>query len=130
MSNFTDEMIVMDEVNSTTSGRYIDVSEFDFGVANVIFDDATSTLKFTGATSDDAPDVTAAQSTTNRFDYLDVTDLEDGASIDGDTGIAASSATDNRLIRITLQGLKWFTAVNALYTGGSTSVRIKLFRNS
>lgn len=35
--------------------------------------------------SDTAPDFSAAQSDTNRWDYIQVKDYEDNASIDGDT---------------------------------------------
>ena len=38
--------------------------------------------------SDTPPDFAAAQTNSNRWDYVQVKDYEDNAAIDGDTGVA------------------------------------------
>lgn len=88
---------------------------------------STLTVKFVGSISEACPDFTAAQSATNQWDYIDVIDLEDGASIDGDTGISTAAADDHRLFEANVNGLKWVTAIVTARTGGSVTVRCRTF---
>ena len=46
---------------------------------------ANFTIKFQGSMSDTAPTFSAAQSNTNRWDYIQVKDYQNNSSIDGDT---------------------------------------------
>lgn len=46
---------------------------------------ANFTIKFQGSYSSVKPDFSAAQSNTNRWDYIQVRDIQNNAAIDGDT---------------------------------------------
>lgn len=91
--------------------------------------DAALTVKFQGSIQETAPDFSAAQSVTNHWDYIQVIDLEDAATIDGDTGISVATADDYRLLELNFNGLKWINAVVTARTQGEVTVIAKLFSN-
>lgn len=126
---FTDEIAILTAAAvADTEGNYQDVSDYDYGV--ISFNTASSancTVKFAGSIMDTCPDMSATQSTTVRYDYLDITDLQSGASIDGDTGIAPAGTDDHRLFRVDLRGLKWFGAIMTARSAGSATVKAKFF---
>jgi len=104
----------------------------DFKNAILTFDtdgggDAALTVKFQGSVAEDAPDFSAAQSPTNQWDYIEVVDLEDGAAIDGDTGIAVATADDNRTVEANINGLMWINAIISGWTEGEVTVKARLF---
>ena len=104
----------------------------DFTHAVISFntaDSANLTLKFAGSIAEVAPDFGAAQSATNSFDYIQVKDLEDGSSIDGDTGIAPAGADDHRLFELNINALQYFTAVVTARAAGSVTVKVRLYNN-
>lgn len=76
----------------------------------------TSTVKFKGAISDDKPTFTAAQSGSNRWDYVQCNDLQSGTAINGDTGVAFTD-NDVRLVEINVNGLTWLD-ISAVTTVG------------
>jgi len=86
---------------------------------------ANLTIKFVGSDAEECPDFNAAQSPTNRFDYIDVIDIEDGSSIDGDTGLAPAGTDDQRHFAVNTDGLRWFSAVITAFTAGTIEVRVK-----
>jgi hypothetical protein len=113
---------------ATGVGNNINVENFryavlEFGTAS----SANLTIKFQGSVSDDAPTFSSAQSVSNHWDYIDVIDLEDGASIDGDTGVAPAGTDDFRLFQVNVDGLKWLCARVTAYAAGSVTVKVKLF---
>jgi len=127
---FTTEQIVLDAKAGTGIGTPVMVDDFktmtlSFGTAAT----STLTVKFQGSISDTMPDFAAAQSVSNHWDYIDVIDLQDGSSIDGDTGIAVAGGTDFRLFEVNGGGLKWLCAVVTARTGGSATVKVKCFEN-
>jgi len=87
----------------------------------------TMTVKFQGSIADDAPDFNAAQSPTNRWDYIDVVDLQNGTSIDGDTGVACAGTADDRLFEVNVNNLAYMTVAITSYTAGYLDVRVKTF---
>ena len=87
-------------------------------------DPANLTIKFVGSMSNAAPTFSAARSVTNNFEYIDVLDLQDGASIDGDTGIAFAAANDIRNLEINLGGLRWINAVISSYVAGALTLKV------
>lgn len=64
----------------------------------------------------------------NKWDFIDVVDLEDGASIDGDTGIAFT-VPDVRLVEINVNALDWIAVNCSAYVAGSCSVDVTLVTN-
>ena len=87
---------------------------------------STMTFKFQGSFSDAVPAFANAQSTSNEWDYVDVQDLEDGSSIDGDTGIALSGADDNRHLEVNVNQLRYFTVAITAWTQGKLRATLTL----
>lgn len=90
---------------------------------------AALTVKFRGSISETAPDFTAAQSVTNMWDNIEVIDIQNGAAIDGDTGIAVATADDYRLLAANVDGLRHFAAVVTARTAGSVTVKMLAMNN-
>lgn len=90
---------------------------------------ANMTVKFAGSYTDTCPDFYQPQSPTNQFDFLQVVDLEDGAFIDGDTGIAPAGTDDNRALEINTNGMRWITAVVTAWSAGDVTIAMRLFDN-
>lgn len=78
---------------------------------------ASGTLKFACSNQATKPTFSSAQSATNRWDYVQVVDKEDGSTIDGDTGITLSDTSDVRQFEINDNYCKWF---KPLLTGNTT----------
>lgn len=85
---------------------------------------ANATINFVGSLSNTAPTFSAARSVSNHFEYIDVIDLEDGASIDGDTGIAFAAANDFRNLEVNFGGLKWINAVVSSWVDGQITLKV------
>lgn len=94
---------------------------------------STFTIKIAGAIGDVAPDLTAVQSTTNAYDFLEVVDLQDGATIDGDTGITitdATAAVNTRMFEVNTNAIDYVGVIVSSYTDGSVSASITLTDNA
>jgi hypothetical protein len=89
---------------------------------------AAFTIKFQGSCSDTCPSFDAAQSNTNRWDYIEVRDLEDNNAIDGDTGVTYAD-DDVTQYEFNVNGLKWACASITSLTQGVISLRLKPFSN-
>lgn len=94
---------------------------------------STFTIKFCGSIGDTAFDATAAQSTTNAYDFLECIDLQDGSAIDGDTGILidnTTAAVNCRMFEINVNCIDFIAAQITSYTDGSASACITLTDNA
>lgn len=106
----------------------IDVSSYSTAIISVSSADSVDlVLKFAGAISDTAPDFFLAQSTTNRYDFLDLIDREDLASIDGDTGFDTGGTDLQRVFQLDVRGLKWLSARTLDFVIGTLVIKCKLF---
>tara|TARA_R100000365_G_C2729082_1_gene59690 strand:- start:118 stop:513 length:396 start_codon:yes stop_codon:yes gene_type:complete len=124
------EVTILDAAAATGAGTAINVKEFDY-VTLMVSTVALSSLtaKVVGSAQQDEPDWATAAGADNHWDYVDVTDLEDEASIDGDTGLAVADAAEVRTLRVNVQGLTWLNANVTAYTDGSITVRAVAFDN-
>jgi len=114
---------------STPPSKIIDVQDFKT-VTMALKSTAAAlncTLQFVGSISEEAPDFNAAISTTNIYDFIDIIDLEDNASIDGETGIAAAGASLTGMYQANVDGLKWFSMIYKIGTAGSLNIDVRLF---
>lgn len=108
-------------------GKVINVEDFDhicLGFATA--GNANLTVKAQGSMQDNV-DFNASQSTTNIWDYVDMKDLEDNASIAGDTGIALTGTDDCRNIEVNVNGLARFTMAITAWSAGTMEVKVKRF---
>jgi hypothetical protein len=127
---FQEAKLILDAKGATGIGTPMEVSDF----AHLILSLATATsanltVKFQGSIQHDMPDFNAAQSVTNMWDYIQVKDLEDGSSIDGDVGIAPAGTDDFRQFELNVNALKWICAVVTARSAGSVTVKCKPFSN-
>ena len=123
---------LLDAAAAASTGTTMLVQDF----RNVVFSfdtdggaDANLTVKFQGSISADAPDFSAARSPSNQWDYINVIDLEDGTSIDGDVGISVAGADDNRQVEANINGLKWISATVTARSAGEITVKARAFNN-
>lgn len=118
---------------ATGASNAIDAKDFRNAVVAISAPANSSlTIKFVGAIGETAPDFTTAQSETNQYDFIEVVDLQDGAAIDGDTGITldnTTAAVNCRLFEINTNCLDWTGIIVTAYTDGSVSASITLTSN-
>ncbi len=70
------------------------------------------------------PDFSAPQSSTNTWDYIQVKDYQNNASIDGDTGIAFAGTDDVRIVELNTNNLRWVGATITARVAGSINLFI------
>ena len=105
----------------------------DFSVMSISIDtdgggDAAFTLKLWSSDQQDPPNPGAAQSPSNQYDFVDMIDKEDGASIDGDTGFVVASSDDNRQFEANTNGARWMGILPTAGTEGEATVKFRLFK--
>lgn len=104
----------------------------DYTHAIISFNTASSanmTVKFAGSIAETAPNFAAAQSVSNPFDYIQIKDLQNGSSIDGDTGVALAGTDDQRMFEMNINALQYLTAIVTAYAAGSITVTVRLYNN-
>lgn len=86
---------------------------------------ASGSVYFVGSIQNTEPNFLASQSTSNRWDYLDVYDLQTASSIDGNTGVdIAAPDVDVNMYQVFGNNLKWISAIirnleaGGIYIGG------------
>lgn len=79
---------------------------------------ANMTMKFATSNMDGVPDFNAAQSKTNRWDYVGVYDQQDGSFIGGDTGLVLAGTDDNRQFKINVDGARWVYVLVTAWSAG------------
>lgn len=127
---------ILDAKAATGIGKVIDVRDLEHITLTVATaSSANLTVKFQGAIhSEDegvgAPvDFAAAQSVANMWDYIEVIDLQSGAAIDGDVGLAPAGADDFRVFSLNVAGLSYITAVVTARSAGSVTVKAVGYSN-
>lgn len=119
-------------VAAAANGAGVSINVADW--RNVVFSldtagTTTATIKFQGSISETLPDFDAVQSASNQWEYINVIDLEDGASIDGDVGIALAATDDHRMLEANINGLRWVNAIVSGYSAGTIDVKARIFSN-
>ena len=117
------------------------------GVSNAIFskdfrnavvtlntaNSANMTVKFQGAIvgSDGAaaPDFSAAQSSTNQWDYVQAIDLQSGAQVDGDTGFVVTGTDDHKIYEFNTNHLDYISLRITARSAGDITADITLSNN-
>ncbi len=99
---------------------FVNISVFGNSAINTV------TVKIMGSSQQNSPAFSATVSATNMWDYVDVIDLEDAASIDGDTGITlAASAVQT--YSVNTDGLNWIAATPTALTAGNCKMIATLY---
>lgn len=126
-----DETIILNLASgdAAASGLAIDVSDFRHAIVSVAFTGFTGTIKFQASAKLTKPTFSSAQSSSNEWEYVQVIDLEDGASIDGDTGIVGSTTTDVRLFEINTNLISWLCVTATAKSAGAVKVTARASEN-
>jgi len=130
MRQYAGEMLIMNALAETGIGTPYSMPDFrNLMMTLSSASNANFTIKFQGSMSDTVPNFAAAQSNTNRWDYIQVKDYQNNATIDGDTGIAFAGTDDVRIVEANTNGLKWICAVITARSAGAISLRLQAFSN-
>jgi hypothetical protein len=130
MSKDIKEYTIMDGKTDVGAGRIPMCEDFTHAIVSVHTAGSTNcTLKFAGSISEVAPDFAAGQSPTNSYDFVQVKDLEDGSTLDGDTGLVLSGTDEHRLFEINTNALRFMTARITAISAGAVTVKVRLYNN-
>lgn len=130
MRNYAGEQIIMSAKTTTGIGTPMSVPDFMHLLLTLSSSgSANFTLKFAASMSETCPDFAAAQSNTNRWDYIQVRDYQNNTAIDGDTGVAFAGADDVRQFEANTNGLKWICPIITAISAGAVSVRLASYSN-
>lgn len=132
--NQAEKVVLATSTNANFSGLSVsNVNDFQNVGFTLVGQTASGTLRFGCSTQDSLPDIGAATTTDNRWDYVDFIDTATDSSIDGYTGISLSNTTVIRQFVVRNSIFKWCTPVlsgNTTPAGyGTTTVYLKAVDN-
>lgn len=96
---------------------------------------ATLTVKVAGSvgksvtTDPDCPNFGATVTPTNPYTFLQIINLDTGATVNGATGIAASGADLNNTYEINVNAMKYLTLIPSAWTQGAITAKLYLTDN-
>ncbi len=124
------EYTIMDGKTTTGVGNVIYCEDFTHAIVSFnTSGSANCSVKFAGSIASAAPNFSAAQSPSNSFDYVQLKDLEDASSVDGDTGLTLAGTDDQRLFEVNVNALTYFTANITAISAGAVTIKVKLYTN-
>lgn len=124
------EHTFLDAKAATGAGAALNVSNYRHIVLSVATASSGNlTAKVQGSVAKDEPTWGSAQSATNHWDYIQLKDLEDAATIDGDTGFAVTGTDDVRLFEVNTNGLRWLNINVTARSAGSITVKGTTFQD-
>src|ERR1043166_9724346 len=120
MRNYAGEFTIMDAKAATGIGNNFYVKDFRHIVVTInSAGSANLTVKAVGAISETVPNFAAAQSPTNRYDFINMRDYEDNSKVDGDDGLALSGTDDQRMFEFNTNGLTWINFIITARAAGN-----------
>lgn len=75
----------------------------------------------------DTVDFNAAASATNRHDYLQIVDLNDGTKYAGDTGYTFTGTDEQLLFEVNVSGMRWITILVSSWSAGTLNATASLY---
>lgn len=111
------------------TGNALQVEDWKFILLTLSSEDnADFTIQFQGSMSDECPDFSAGRSVTNRWEYIQVKDMQSGSAVDGDTGVTWT-ADDVVRYETIFSGYKWVCATLTTYNAGLITLTAKMCDN-
>ena len=108
-------------------GRVFDASQGRTFVYSFCGDaTASAAVQFVGSIQNTQPDFYAAKLNTNRYDAIDVYGLQNGTSIDGDTGITINASADCTQYQAFGTNLKWISAIVTSFGEGYIDLQLQI----
>ena len=128
MRSYQKELTIFSAKGATGTGLAHNVEDFQHLMLTLSSaSSANFTIKFQASNSDNCPDFSSAQAVTNRWDYIAVKDLQSGATVGGDTGVAFSGTDDVRMFEVNSSGQKWICATITARSAGTVTLTAKPF---
>lgn len=122
------ERIVFDAIAITTTSVPFLVNDFAHIAVTVAASSTTGTVQFACTTMDSPVTlvdglgkfVSTTKNIGARWDWVEIVDLEDGTTIDGDTGITLSGLVDVRQFEINTNNFRYCMAYHGRSSGTTT----------
>lgn len=118
-------VLVFDAKDATGVSKAVLVKDFtNISIALHGDSSANLTVKLVGSTMDTCPDFSTTQAITNSYDFVQSVDLQNGATINGDTGVVFSGAADDRNLEANVNALTWVALRITARSAGTLSAYI------
>ena len=136
MSRDTQKYIILDEKAATGHGTAINCKDYKNAVITIVTTaSANFTVKAAGSIQGDdlaaeaAPNFAAASTPTNQWSLIQMIDYNDGATVDGDTGVSSAGTDISRTLEMNINGLEWIDFNVTDYVAGKITVKVLLLDN-
>lgn len=111
-------------------GRDIFVADFDnCNISLHTTGSANFNIKVKMSEQETLPNFKNAASSTNRWSFLQITDLASGTAVAGATGVTMSGVDVNNTYEANMNGCRWITAEISSYVAGSVHLSLTLSSN-
>ena len=117
-------------------GNNINVDDFRHCIVTVDGDDSANIdLGFVGsigksATSDDAPDFSAAATHLNQWAFVEIIGYINGTAVDGSAAQVSQTGTNaHTMYEININGMKWLNILMSGWSAGNVTVRCRLYND-
>jgi len=118
---------IINGLTATGASQAIECRDFDEVVFTVIGEGlADGLIKFQACSVDSFPDFSAAASTSNIWDYVQTLNQNNGAAINGDTGLSFSGTAAIEQIKWNVAGASYVGVKIDTYNSGTFTVYITL----
>lgn len=130
MRAFIEAITSLDAKAANGSGVSMKVEDFRHIVIEL--DTALSaalTLKLQGSIANDEPTWGSASSAINPWGYVQMSDISDGSTVDGATGLVLTGTDVHKILESNTNGLKWVNLIISGYAAGNLTALIKAFND-
>ncbi len=115
--------------NANGAGKPMLVQDFKSVNFDVFGDVASSmTVKFVKSNQEAMPDFGSASSLTNDWDFVEVVDLNDGTTYDGNVGLTITP-NYHKSFEFNMNAAKWVGAIISGYAAGAITITTRAFNN-
>ena len=129
MRNTTNEQYILKTKGEAATGVVLQIEDWKYVLFTLSSSgNADFVINFQGSMSDTCPNFATARSVSNRWEYIQVKDMQSGSAIDGDTGVTWS-ADDVVRFETIFSGYKWITATITTYNAGLITLTAKMCDN-
>ncbi len=91
---------------------------------------ANLTVQVKGSIQDEMPTFSSAASASNQWDYIQLKDLEDQSSLDGDVGVVYAGTDAVRQFELNVNALKWIGISVTARAAGSVNATIQPYNDA
>jgi len=112
------------DINATTATDGAMIAGAENVIVQIVAkNSANGTIKFAGSLAEENPDFSQPATADNPYAFVQVIDLQDGSSIDGNTGVNITG-DGVRLFEVNINALRWLS-LNVNVTAGAFDVTIR-----